>query len=148
MLPFQKSFWLFLCIFSDRESGRGLHVQELKATSSQKPARNDVLSPTALKELSSAPHCMNEPSDEAADLASILKAALTDTLTQKTQLSHAWTPTHRNCEKINADCFKPLNLVVICYKAVNKECICHLCHVFREKDPAPLRLTLENRLYF
>ena len=91
---------------------------------------------------------MNEPSDEAADLASILKAALTDTLTQKTQLSHAWTPTHRNCEKINADCFKPLNLVVICYKAVNKECICHLCHVFREKDPVPLRLTLENRLYF
>ena len=81
---------------------------------------------------------MNEPSDEAAALANILRVALTDTLTQKTQLSHAWTPTHRNCEKINADCFKSLNLVVICSKAVNKECICHPRHVVRDKDPEPL----------
>ena len=96
------------------------------------------LSPTVLKELSSAPHCMSEHSDEAAALVNILRAALTDTLTQKTQLSHVRTPTHRNCEKITADCFKPLNLVVICSKAVNKECLWHPCHVFRDKDPAPL----------
>lgn len=67
---------------------------------------------------------MSEHSDEAAALVNILRAALTDTLTQKTQLSHVRTPTHRNCEKITADCFKPLNLVVICSKAVNKECLC------------------------
>lgn len=91
---------------------------------------------------------MSEHSDEAAALVNILRAALTDTLTQKTQLSHVWTPTHRNCEKITADYFKPLNLVVICSKAVNKECLRHPWHVFRDKDPAPLWLTSENRLYF